>query len=292
MSRRQPLPDRRTSGSDGRLCGSRLTVPAGFGAAEVHSHTLASDGMVFAEDLVLVAADIGLNVLCITDHDTLGATPRAVELGAELGVEVVAGQEVTTAMPPGSHVVGLFLEHPVRIGMSLEDTVDAIHDQGGLAILAHPFMPTWFASITPRRARRLLERRAVDGIELRHTCLVPPSTWSLADRFYAEHRERLGAALGAGDSHFGAGDLGRMVSVFPGKSAQEFRRAVESRRVSPLRGINPVGPSLWTRLRQQRRSMLWLAAERRAGRVGRGLGPVRLLSGGAERASGSSPPRR
>jgi hypothetical protein len=42
--------------------------------------------------------------------------------------------------------------------MSVEDTIRAVHDQGGLAVLAHPFMPTYFASITPAALRRLLGR--------------------------------------------------------------------------------------------------------------------------------------
>jgi len=242
-------------------------------AAEVHSHTLASDGMVSATDLVRAAAAAGLSVLCITDHDTLGMTPAARELGAELGVDVVAGQEITTSMPPGIHVSGLYLEKPVRMHMSVEDTVEAIHDQHGLAILCHPFMPTWFASITPRRARRLLERCPVDGIELRHTAPMLPGAWKRLDEFYGAWSPALGAALGAGDSHFGAADLGRMVTVFPGRGAADLRRAMQTRATSPLRGFHTVGPSLGTRLAQQRRSMIWLAGERRAGRVGGGSEP-------------------
>lgn len=250
-----------------------LDVAAGLGTAEVHAHTRASDGLVSAEQLVTAAANIGLSVLCITDHDTMGITERAKELGAELGVDVVSGQEITATFPPGIHVIGLFLDQPVRMGMSVEDTVDAIHDHGGLAILPHPFMPTWFASITPRRLRTLLEHHTVDGIEVRHTAPVLPGTWSRLDAFYAEHKERLGAAVGAGDTHFGEKDLGRIVTVFPGKTASDLRRAIETHTTSPLSGVQPAGPSLGMRLKQQHRSMWWLGGERRAGRVGKGVGP-------------------
>jgi len=158
--------------------------------------------------------------------------------------------------------------------MSVEDSVDAIHDQGGLAVLAHPFMPTWFASITPGRARQLLDRRAVDGIELRHTAPMLPGSWSMLDRFVAEHRERIGASLGAGDSHFGSHDLGRALTVFPGRTAADLRRAIEERTVSPVTGaVRPSPPSLRMRVGQQYRAMVWLSNERRAGRVGRGAGP-------------------
>jgi predicted metal-dependent phosphoesterase TrpH len=256
--------------------GAQLALGPGLAAAEVHAHTLASDGMVSAEDLVRAAAAAGVAVLCITDHDTLGATEQAVELGASLGVEVVRGEEVTTAMPSGTHIVGLFLERPVRMGMSMEDTVDAIHDQGGLAILAHPFMPFFFASISEGRARSLLERRSVDGIELRHTAVMTPRGRRRLDEFYMSHRARLGAALGAGDSHFGRHDLGRVVTVFPGRSAAHFRAALEARTTSPRYGLSPSGPPLSMRLAQQRRSLLWLPKERRAGRVGGGVGPGAL----------------
>ena len=163
----------------------------GLGIAEVHAHTLASDGMVSAVDLVRAAAAIGLNVLCITDHDTISELGPAIETGAALGVDVVRGEEVTAAFPPGIHIVGLFLERQIRMHMSVEDTVDAIHDAGGLAVIAHPFMPTWFASMTPGKARDLLESHRVDGIELRHTAPVLPRTWGRLDTFYAEHRDRL-----------------------------------------------------------------------------------------------------
>jgi predicted metal-dependent phosphoesterase TrpH len=160
------------------------------------------------------------------------------------------------------------------MGMSLEDTVDAIHDQGGLAILPHPFMPTYFGSITAHRAQRLLDHRPVDGMELRHTAPMTPRGRDRLDDFFADHRGHL-AALGASDSHFGRHDLGRMVTVFPGRSAADLRRAIEERTTSPRSGLRPEPPPLRLRLEQQRRSLWWLPRERLAGRVGRGEGPPR-----------------
>jgi hypothetical protein len=255
--------------------GARVRSADGLGVAEIHAHTLASDGMVSATELVGAAAAIGLNVICITDHDTISDLAPAIDAGAALGVDVVRGEEVTASFPPGIHILGLFLDRQIRMHMSVEDTVDAIHDAGGLAVIAHPFMPTWFASMTPGKARHLLESRRVDGIELRHTAPVLPRTWALLDAFYAEHRERLGAALGAGDSHFGEHDLGRVLTVFPGKTAADLRHAIEGGTTSPLSGaVSPLPPPVRMRLAQQYRSMIWLGGERRAGRVGGGAGPM------------------
>ena len=118
----------------------------------------------------------------------------------------------------------------------------------------------------------------MDGIELRHTAPVLPGTWGLLDAFYAEHRDRLGAALGAGDSHFGEHDLGRVLTVFPGNGGGgPASRDRGTDHVAHVRRGLPSGPPLRMRLAQQYRSMVWLGGERRAGRVGGGAGP----SGGA-----------
>lgn len=250
-----------------------MRVPAGLCVAEVHAHTRASDGMVTAPQLVRAAAAAGLGVVCVTDHDTIPDLGEAIDTGAQLGVEIVRGEEVTCVFPPGTHIVGLFLEKPIRMHMSAEDTVDAIHDQGGLAIVAHPFMPTYFASMSRRRLDTLLETRAVDGIELRHTAPVLPGAWKRLDEYYRAHRERLGAAVGAGDSHFGGADIGRVVTVFEGSGAAGLRRALQERTTSPLRGVQPSPPGWRERLAQQQRSMIWLSHQRRTGRVGGGEGP-------------------
>lgn len=253
----------------------RIALAPGLSAAEVHAHTLASDGMVTAPDLVRAAAAIGLGVVCVTDHDTVTDLAEAIDVGAELGVDVVRGEEVTCNFPPGTHIVALFIEKQIRMHMSVEDTVDAIHDQGGLAVVAHPFMPTYFASMSPRRLDALLETRRVDGIELRHTAPVLPGTWKRLDLYYAGHREQLGAAIGAGDSHYGVNDIGRVVTVFEGAGAAGLRAALEARTTSPMAGIRPEPPGWRARLGQQQRSMLWLPQQRRTGRVGRGAGPAR-----------------
>ena len=246
----------------------RIELAPGLSAAEAHSHTLASDGMVTAVELVRAAAAIGLSVICITDHDTLTPLEQATEVGAELGVEVVAGEEVTCTFPPGIHVVALFIRRAIRMHMPIEDTIDAIHDAGGLGVVAHPFMPTWFASITPGRLRRLLETHPIDGIEVRHTAPVGPGTWKRLDDFCANHRERVGAMMAAGDSHFGIHDLGRLVTVYPGSGAADLRRAIEARTTSPLRGVAPAGPPISMRLGQQRRSLIELNLKRWRGVVG------------------------
>ncbi len=251
-------------------------MPPGWSVADPHAHTTASDGMVSPTRLVRAAARAGVRVLGITDHDTCSGVAEAAEAAAECGIEVVAGEEITTRAPANVHVLGLFLAGPVRMGMTVPDTLRAIHEQGGLAILAHPCMPTYFASISPGALARLVADHPVDGIELRHTSPTTAGRVRALDRFYLGHRDRLGAALGSSDSHFGAHDVGRTVTLFPGESAQDLRRAIETASTRPLEHfLCPPGPPIGLRLLQQARSLGWLSWQRWRGRIGRdGIGAV------------------
>src|SRR5207244_3553726 len=111
------------------------------GRADPHCHTTASDGMVEPAQLVADAVAAGLDLIAITDHDTM-ANAREVHLrGEELGLAVVRGQEVTTRWPAQTHLLGWYLERPVRSGMTLEDTVGALQAKRGLALLLSVIVP-------------------------------------------------------------------------------------------------------------------------------------------------------
>lgn len=65
--------------------------------ADLHSHTIASDGLHRPEENVRMAKEAGLVALAITDHDTISGIPEAMEAGAKLGILVVPGVELSTA---------------------------------------------------------------------------------------------------------------------------------------------------------------------------------------------------
>ncbi len=231
--------------------------------ADPHCHTLASDGMVTPSQLVDAAVKANLDLIAVTDHDTMDAVKETQKRGESVGLTVVPGQEVTTKGPAQTHILGWYLDRPIKRGMSLEDTVDAIHDQGGLAIVPHPFMPVYFGSIQPGMLRRLLEKHRVDGIELMFT--VPIGRWrrKVLDEFFAENRERLGAALGGSDCHFGSHDIGRVVTDYEGdfKTAVQLRTTVP--RLARKGGTVPFGSVL----RQHWRSLVDLPVRRLRGQI-------------------------
>ena len=230
--------------------------------ADPHCHTTASDGMVSPAELVAAAARARIDLIAVTDHDTMGAVKEVQERGAAAGVEVIAGQEVTTGWPAQTHLLGWFLERPVKRGMSLEDTVNAIRDAGGLVIVPHPFMPVYFGSIQPGMLRRLLDRTAVDGIEVVFTVPIGSRRRHVLDAFVADNRERLGAAVGGSDCHFGIHDIGRVITDFEG----DFRAAVEERRTRPRIGIRHRVP-FGIAARQQWRALVEVPVRRLRGEL-------------------------
>lgn len=218
--------------------------------------------MVTPVELVHAAKQRGLDLIAVTDHDTMRATREVRERGEAVGLSVVEGQEVTTGWPAQTHILGWYLTKPVKSGMSLEDTVAAFHDQGGLAIVPHPFMPVFFGSIQPRMLQRLIEKHSVDGIEMMSTVPTGARRRKLLADFYKANAQRLGAAIGASDSHFGAADVARKLTRYEG----DFRRAVEQRTTQPIDGSStPIPAGLAAR--QQWRALVDLPIRRMRGMV-------------------------
>lgn len=231
--------------------------------ADPHCHTLSSDGMVTPAELVDAAVKARLDLIAVTDHDTMASVREVQQRGESVGLAVVPGQEVTTAWPAQTHVIGWFLKTPVKASMSLEDTVGAIHDQGGLVIVPHPFMPVYFGSIQPGMLRRLLERHHVDGIEMMFTVPIGARRRRTLDQFYSRNRERLGCAVGGSDCHFGPHDIGRVLTEFEG----DFRTAIQLRTARPKRGRDDSHVPRGLALRQQWRALVELPVRRLLGQV-------------------------
>ena len=102
-----------------------------------HVHSEDSyDGHEPVELILEHAADIGLDAVVITDHDTMGESKRAAELAPEYGLVGIPGVEVSTA---DGHLLAVGVDRMPPRGESYAATVSWIHDRGGVAIVPHPF---------------------------------------------------------------------------------------------------------------------------------------------------------
>ena len=93
----EPSPPPPPSPSDRR---PRRALPAPDGltwlACDFHAHTVHSDGSLGIAGLAARAVDAGLDVLAVTDHNTVSHHPHLPEIAARYGVVLVPGQELTT----------------------------------------------------------------------------------------------------------------------------------------------------------------------------------------------------
>lgn len=204
-----------------------------LGKADMHLHTLYSDGTASVQAVLdHVEQHTDLDVVAITDHERIDGALRARELhdAGDYSFELVVGEEITTRR---GHVLALFIRERIPALRPLPETLERIHDQGGIAIAAHPMAP-----LTPSLgARSLLQahrstdpRHRLDAVELFNP--------SAAGRARRGARDRMNdtvlqlASVGNSDAHVLEG-IGTAWTWFPGASAAEYRAAVEARATRP-----------------------------------------------------------
>lgn len=76
---------------------------------DLHTHSLASDGSMSPAELVRHAKEKGLSAVALTDHDTVEGIREALDEGNRIGIEVIAGIEISTNFKPEMHILGYFL---------------------------------------------------------------------------------------------------------------------------------------------------------------------------------------
>jgi predicted metal-dependent phosphoesterase TrpH len=103
--------------------------------------------------------DSGIDVLCVTDHNTIAGAQRLVDA---LSCRVVVGEEVRTGR---GELIGLFLTERVAMGLGAAETAQAIREQGGLVYVPHPFDPMRHA-LAADALSELVEAGLVDAIEV------------------------------------------------------------------------------------------------------------------------------
>jgi predicted metal-dependent phosphoesterase TrpH len=105
---------------------------------DLHMHTSwSTDCRVEPAELVDHALTERLGAIAVTDHNAFGGALEAIEAARGTGLFVIPGEEVKT--DGQGEVIGLFLEREIPRGMSFEDTIAAIKEQGGVVYLPHPF---------------------------------------------------------------------------------------------------------------------------------------------------------
>lgn len=192
------------------------------GRADIHMHSTFSDGLATPAQIVRFVERSALDVIAITDHDTLEGALLAREMVAKgnFSFEVIVGTEVTTAR--GVHLLALFIEEPIPLFRSLEHTIDLVTQQGGLCIAPHPLSP-----LTPSVGQRQIERLLAARYPLMGVESMNPTP---AGRITRAKLQRLNvrwglAEVGGSDAHFLC-RIGTAYTEFEGRGAADFRASL------------------------------------------------------------------
>ncbi|MBD6955982.1 MAG: PHP domain-containing protein [Thermoplasmata archaeon] len=100
---------------------------------DIHIHSKYSeDGIMEPEEIVRIAQKKGFDGIAITDHNSMEAY-RNIRSSQ---IEIIKGVEVSSCC---GHILAIGIQEEIKRGLSVDETIDKIREQGGIAIAAHPY---------------------------------------------------------------------------------------------------------------------------------------------------------
>lgn len=106
--------------------------------AELHAHSNHSDGKDPVKKLLDAAVNKNLDLISITDHDTVNGSLEAEEIvdSEHLPIIVLPGVEISTKE---GHLLAFGVSQDFEKGLPMKDTAQLIRKEGGVSAVAHPF---------------------------------------------------------------------------------------------------------------------------------------------------------
>jgi predicted metal-dependent phosphoesterase TrpH len=206
------LAGRRHSATGDAAVRRRLTR-RGFIYCDLHMHTDHSPDCATPVELLLETAKRrGLGAIAVTDHNEISGALAARERAD--GIKVIVSEEIKTAHE--GEVIGLFIEEKIPRGMTMRETIEAIHDQGGLAYVPHPFDRL---HSVPDYEHLLKVVENIDVLEVFNARVAVSAFNEEAARFAAKYRVVAGAGS---DSHVPQGLGSVKIKMRDFEGAQEF----------------------------------------------------------------------
>ncbi|MEM2463654.1 MAG: CehA/McbA family metallohydrolase [Candidatus Bathyarchaeia archaeon] len=195
---------------------------------DLHVHTCHSyDGLIKPEELVFYAKKADLDGVAITDHDRIDC---ALKMAKETkNLLIIPGMEISSL---NGHVIGLNLQEPVPKNLSVEETIDRIHELGGLAIACHP-RAVFKASLGQNTSQRF------DAVEVINASAFP---FKRSVKRARELAVRLGLPQVAGsDAHY-APEVGVACTLVDAEpNCDDVIKAIDNGSCKPIGNAIPLG---------------------------------------------------
>jgi len=200
---------------------------------DLHVHTCYShDAVTTLKEMIVYSKKRGLDGVAITDHDTLAG---ALKL-QNSDLIVIPGIEITTLR---GHLLALNVTTPIPPKLAINETIQRIHEAGGIAVAAHP---TLFYKTAPSQ-----QTASYDAIEVINSAAIPFQLFTYLNQKFAT---RLNLPQTAGsDSHY-APEIGAAYTVIEADpDVNEIVQAIK-------KGATiPVGKPIPCRMRLKRKAL-------------------------------------
>ncbi|MEM3627536.1 MAG: CehA/McbA family metallohydrolase [Candidatus Bathyarchaeia archaeon] len=193
---------------------------------DLHVHTNYShDSLITLEDIILHARKRGLDGVAITDHDRLDG---ALQIAKTLDIPAIPGVEVSSSK---GHIIGLNVQEQIPSKLDVDETVDRIHEAGGIAIACHP--TTLFKGNIGKYANSKF-----DAIEVINSSAFP-------FKYSVKRSEKLASRLGisrvaGSDAHYGP-EIGLAYTIIDAElEVEEIIKAIKGGFCRPFGGATPL----------------------------------------------------
>src|SRR3972149_11188769 len=159
--------------------------------ADLHAHThFSRDALTSVATFARRYQQAGIDCVAVSDHNNIDGALAVRESAA---FRVIVSEEIKSSE---GAIIGLFLQETVRKGLTPEDTVRAIREQGGLVLIPHPY--DRLRRSPPREEALLRILTDVDVIEVFNSRTVFQADNEKSRRLAEEHGKLMSAAT---DSH-------------------------------------------------------------------------------------------
>lgn len=208
---------------------------------DLHTHSSASpDGGISEKEYKEIIAKSIVDVVAITDHNKIDV---AQKLHEELGDSIIVGEEIMTKC---GEIIGLFLTRHIQPGMSFPATTAAIHKQGGLVYIPHPF-DKWRHGIGKKNL--LKYKKEIDIIEGFNGRIVWREHNTKAREFGVLQKMPIGVGS---DAHGKGGMGGCFIQIQEQVTAANLKKLL--RQGTPVTKYQPIFEFLrpkWNRMRKR-----------------------------------------
>jgi predicted metal-dependent phosphoesterase TrpH len=187
---------------------------------DFHVHTCYSyDSTSLPKEVVETALKKGIDCLAITDHEEVKGAEEVMEYAFGKSVLIIAGIEVKSRK---GDILGLNVEEVIPAGLSVRETIKRIKEQGGMAIIAHPF-----SFLYSFKGNLEDFRNDIDGIEAFNAAI-----FTSENKKALEFAKKNNLAFTAGSDAHSPDDVGNAYLEIPGDSlsVEQVLRAVRDKK--------------------------------------------------------------